>query len=167
VTEPVVPLFSEAEIRSAQDKLRYLAGEWIGEIPFRIHDSGHDSRFGLGSSPPFAPEFIGYIGRLQCKNDYCTRCRKAAVRAPQDDDGYNAKRKNHRVRAARAFRKLRRHAPLEYDVLWMAVMYHLTVAQITARLNDRAILRGYPERYTTADVAILAVAAIDKTSRWY
>ena len=165
--EPAVPLFSEREVKSAREKLSYLAGEWVGEVPFRIHESGHDSHFGLGSSPPFAPEFIGYIGRLQCRNEHCTKCRRAAVRPPRDEDGYNAKRKNHRVRAARAFRKLRKHAPLEYDVLWMAVMYHLSVAQIMSRLNDRAILKGYPERYTRHDVAILAMAAIDKASRWY
>ena len=46
-------------------------------------------------------------------------------------------------------------------------MYHLTVAQITTRLNDRAILKGYPERYSLADVVILIVAGVDKASRWF
>ena len=165
--QAVVPLFTRAEIRKAWMELKFLAGEWTGEVPFRIHESGHDTHWGLGSSPPFAPEFIGFIGGLTCKNDQCLRCRKRDSNTPRDMEGYTTQRTNHKVRATRAFRKLRRHAPLEYDVLWMAVMYHLSVAQITARLNDRAILKGYPERYKLSDVAILAVAGIDKLSRWY
>ena len=134
----------------------------------RIHESGHDTHWGLGSSPPFAPEFIGYIGGLTCRNTYCTKCRRSDTNTPRDGEGYSVSRNtNHRVRTTRAFRKLRKYAPLEYDVLWMAVMYHLTVAQITTRLNDRAILKGYPERYSLADVVILIVAGVDKASRWF
>lgn len=166
MTEQVAPLFSEAEIEKARQELAFLSQEWTGEAPMRIHESGHDTHFGLGSSPPFAPEFIGFIGSLTCKNEYCNRCRRRRTQVPVDNT-YDAQRTNHRVRATRAFRKLRKHAPLEYDVLWMAVMYHLTVVQITNRLNERAILKGYPERYRNSDVAILAVAALDKVSRWY
>jgi hypothetical protein len=96
------------------------------------------------------------------------RCRKNRTNAPRDGEGYRTiARNNHRTRTTRVFRKLRRHAPLEYDVLWMAVMYHLTIMQITTRLNERAITKGYPERYSPSDVAILAIAGIDKASAWY
>jgi hypothetical protein len=166
--EQVVPLFSEAEILKAQKDLQFLSQDWTGEVPIRIHESGHDKHYGLGSSPPFSSEFVGYIGGLTCKNEHCSRCRLKRLAQPEDnEDGYETQRNNHRVRTTRAFRKLRRFAPLEYDVLWMAVMYHLTVKEITERLNDRAILKGYPERYSLADVAVLAVAGIDKVSRWY
>jgi hypothetical protein len=162
------PLFDEAEIDQAQRILSYFAQDWAAEVPMRIHESGHDAHWGLGSSPPFAPEFIGYIGGLTCRNIHCTRCKRAATSTPRDDEGYsNVRRDNHRVRTTRAFRKLRKYAPLEYDVLWMAVMYHFTVAEIADRLNERAILKGYPDRYRLSDVAILAVAGIDKASKWF
>ena len=162
------PLFDEAEIDQARRTLSYFAQDWADEVPMRIHESGHDSHWGLGSSPPFAPEFIGYIGGLSCRNIHCTRCRKASTNAPRDGEEYLfTKRNNHKVRTTRAFRKLRKHAPLEYDVLWMAVMYHFTIAQIMDRLNERAILKGYPDRYRLSDVAILAVAGIDKVGRWF
>jgi hypothetical protein len=159
-------LFSEAEIERARRSLAFLSQDWTGEVPYRIHESGHDSHYGLGSSPPFAPEFIGYIGGLTCKNQFCRRCREKETTPPRDDEGYRAKRVNTRTRATRAFRKLRRHAPLEYDVLWMAVMYHLTIAEITQRLNARAISRGFDDRYRQADVVVLIVAGLDKASKW-
>ena len=163
-----VPLFTTKEVDRARKTLAYLASDWTSEWPMRLHESGRGSSFGLGSSPPFAPEFIGYIGELTCKNEYCTRCRRRQTSQPADNEsGHNIKRTRTKIRATRAFRKLRRHAPLEYDVLWMAVMYHLTVEQITQRLNSRAITRGYPDRYSEADVAILAMVGIDKVSRWF
>lgn len=166
--EQATPIFSEAEIKKARESLKFLSQDWTGEVPYRLHESSKGVHYGLGSSPPYSPELIGFIGRLTCKNDHCTRCRRSETSQPEDNDsGYATARNNHRIRTTRAFRKLRRHAPLEYDVLWMAVMYHLTLKQIQVRLNDRAILKNYPERYTAADVAILAVAGIDKVSRWY
>jgi hypothetical protein len=161
------PLFSEAEIERARRSLAFFSQDWTGEIPYRLHESGHDTHWGLGSSPPFAPEFIGYIGGLTCKNEFCKRCRVKETTTPRDDEGYRARRKvNTRVRATKAFRKLRKHAPLEYDVLWMAVMYHLTVSEITDRLNSRAVARGYDDRYRKPDVVVLIVAGLDKVSRW-
>jgi hypothetical protein len=168
LTTETIPLFTKAEYDRAMISLQYLASDWTGEIPYRIHESGHATHYGLGSSPPFSPEFVGYIGGLTCKNEYCSRCRRRQSSQPIDNEsGRDTRPSSHRVKATRAFRKLRRHAPLEYDVLWMAVMYHLSVKSITTRLNERAILRGYPERYTVQDVAILAVAGIDKVSRWF
>jgi hypothetical protein len=161
--EAVLP---QSEIDSARTALSFLSQDWTGEVPFRIHESGHDTHYGLGSSPPFAPEFIGFIGRLTCRNQYCSRCRRRETRSPRDDEGYTATHNNTRVRATKAFRKLRKFAPLEYDVLWMAVMYHLSIAEITTRLNDRAILKGHPDRYQQSDVVVLAVAGLDKVSKW-
>ena len=162
------PLFSKAELDRARTALRFLSQDWTGEVPYRLHESNNGAQYGLGASPPYSPELIGYIGRLTCKNEFCTRCRRSDTSQPEDNEaGYHTKRNNHRVRTTRAFRKLRRHAPLEYDVLWMAVMYHLSIKQITTRLNDRAITKGYPDRYRASDVAILAVAGLDKVSRWY
>lgn len=158
----VAPLFSSHEIDQAQFWLRELARDWQGEIPTRIHEQDHGQHYGLGSSPPFAPEFIGYIGRLTCKSPDCEKCRRAEKSPPTD-----GRKGNERTRTNRAFRKLRRSAPLEYDVLWMAVMYRLTVRQITINLNDRAIARGIDDRYTPQDVVVLAMSAIDKVSRWY
>lgn len=168
MTVEAAPLFSPAEVKRAQRDLANIASDWISEWPMRLHDSGRGRPYGLGSSPPFAPEFIGFIGTLTCKNEYCTRCRRRKTSQPDDNySGRDTRRRNTRVRATRAFRQLRKHAPLEYDVLWMAVMYHLDIEQITERLNARAIKRGYPERYTMVDVGILAMSGIDKVNRWY
>lgn len=166
MTAEPVALFTQAEIAKAKVTLKMLAEDLIGEAPYRIHDTAHNVHYGLGSSPPFSPEFIGYIGELSCKNEHCTRCRRRSVRTPNDQDAYR-QNTNHRTRTTRMFRKLRRHAPLEFDVLWMAVMYHLSVEEITDKLNDRAITGGHLDRYCPADVAILAVAGIDKASRWW
>lgn len=163
MTTEAAPLFSQHEIEQAQFWLRELSRDWRGEIPTRIHEQGFGQHYGLGSSPPFAPEFVGYIGRLLCKSKECEKCRRAEKSPPTD--GY--RKGSDRTRTNRAFRKLRRSAPLEYDVLWMAVMYRLTVAQITRNLNDRAEARGFVDRYTPHDVAVLAMSAIDKVSRWF
>jgi len=167
-TEQIIPLFSDDEIDRARGVLKFFAQDWTGEVPMRIHESGHNSHWGLGSSPPFAPEFIGYIGGLTCRNEHCTKCRKAQTSTPRDGENYSSTRRaNPRARTTRVFRKLRKHAPLEYDVLWMTVMYHLDINQIMDRLNDRAIEKGYPERYRKSDVAILIIAGLDKAAKWF
>lgn len=155
--------FSEVEVREAQRWLRQLGAEWKAEVPMRIHESGHDSHYGLGSSPPFAPEFIGYIGHLECGVVGCHEC----LEARQKDARATRQHAQGRIRTTKAFRKLRKAAPLEFDVLYLAVMHNQTVVAITAKLNERAETKGIEDRYTDEDVAILALSGYDKLKRWW
>lgn len=155
--------FSEADVREAQRWLSQLGAEWKAEIPMRIHESGHDSHYGLGSSPPFSPEFIGYIGHLECEVVGCIDCREAR----QKEVRAHVLHAQGRTRTTKAFRKLRKAAPLEFDVLYLAVMHHQTVESITLKLNERAESRGIEDRYTLEDVAILALSGCDKLRRWW
>lgn len=155
--------FTVVEVREAQRWLSDLGAEWKAEIPRRIHESGHDAHYGLGSSPPFAPEFIGYIGHLECLQPGCREC----IEERQKVARMNTRHTESRTRTTKAFRKLRKAAPLEFDVLYMAVMHNQTVAGITIKLNQRAESRGLEDRYTQADVAILALSGYDKLKRWW
>lgn len=157
-----------AEITSARLQLEELARDWRGEVPLRIHASGRGQAWGLGSAPPFSPEFEQYIGKLECKVPDCQECRKENRRPTiyMDGDGNRSHLKEHRQRTTKAFRKLRRAAPLEFDVLYMAVMHGLNIEQITARLNDWSSTKGYETTYTIESVAVLALCGIDKTTRW-
>jgi hypothetical protein len=165
---PAAPAFTPKEIRDASRWLDQFAADWKGEIPLRIHDQGHGQHFGLGSAPPFAPEFVGYIGRLACKDPTCQECRNRdkRVNQPVDYEGYRSNG-NERTRTTRVFRKLRRVAPLEFDVLYMIVMHGLSLPDIAKRLNVRAFERGFADRYDVQTVAILALAGIDKASKWW
>lgn len=152
----------------ARKVLSEMGKDWRGEIPIRLHQTAHGTHYGLGSSPPFAPEFNNYIGFLECSRPGCRQCRDAKQgRVYMDGDGYRDPNQDHRTRTNRAFRKLRRVAPLEFDVLYLAVMHGLTLEQIMFRLNDRATTKGYPERYGLDDIAILALCGIDKVAQWY
>lgn len=154
-----------SEIKTAKMLLHQLARDWRGEVPMRLHESGFGQAYGLGSSPPFAPEFIGYIGHIQCKNDRCLECTGRRPKVYMDGDG-NRKTTNQRTRTTKAFRKLRQASPIEFDVLYLAVMHGLTVEQITARLNDWSERKGYEATYTDESVSLLALCGLDKLQKW-
>ena len=145
-----------------------MGRDWRGEIPLRLHESGFNQSWGLGSAPPFSRDFDRYVGFIECKQPNCHVCakRRRGERIPIDGDGYYDYDQNHRTKMSRAFRKVRKHAPLEYDVLYLAVMHGLTLEQIAARLNERAVRINKPERYDVSDVALLALLGIDKARRW-
>lgn len=161
-----VEIVSEEEVRKAQ----YLLGQWgkdyRGEIPMRIHATHHGSKFGLGSAPPFSPEFNNYIGRLHCSNPRCKHCREDLPIYLEGEE-YRAKHSDARTRVTRAFRKLRRAAPLEFDVLYLAVMHGLSVEEIAEKMTASAVAKGYEERYNVAAITLLAVAGVDKVASWY
>jgi hypothetical protein len=152
--------FPSATLRSMSFWLRQLRDDWRGETPTRIHEGGHDSAWGLGSAPPFAPEFINYIGRLECKVPGCSECRKSRMRFP-------ARNPESRQRTTRAFRRLRTFAPREYDALQLVCRQGLTIDQAAARLTDQGHEKGRVETYTSQGVALLVVSGLDKIMGWY
>lgn len=159
-------LITEEEVLNTQRWLTRLGSDYRGEVPSRIHDTKPGQHFGLGSSPPFAPEFISYIGKLNCKDPNCRGCREDLPIYLEGEE-YRAKHSDQRTRVTRAFRKLRRAAPLEFDVLYLAVMHGLPAAEIAEKLTSRAASRGFDETYDITSVTILAVAGVDKVQAWY
>jgi len=145
-----------------------MGRDWRGEVPIRIHEAGFKQAWGLGSAPPFSRDFDRYIGYIECNQPNCSSClrRRKGERIPIDGDGYYDYDQDHRTRMKRAFHKVRKHAPLEFDVLYLAVMHGLSIEQIADRLTERAIRGGHPERYGVSDVALLALLGIDKARRW-
>jgi len=158
-------IVTEDEVRKTQHWLGQWAKDYRGEIPTRIHASGHGQHFGLGASPPFAPEFVNYIGRLNCKDPHCKKCLED-LPVYLEGEEYRARHSDERTRVTRAFRKLRRAAPLEFDVLYLAVMHGLDISQIATSLTTRAEKGGHPERYDIAAVTLLAVSGVDKVAAW-
>lgn len=159
-------LVTEAEVRNAAQRISSWAVDYRGEIPRRIHASHHGQHFGLGAAPPFAPEFISYMGKLNCKDPNCKGCRED-LPVYLEGDEYRAKHRDERTRVTRAFRKLRRAAPLEFDVMYMAVMHGLEVHEIAAKLTERSRTRGLDEAYDATMVTVLIVAAVAKLEAWF
>lgn len=152
--------FPRATLRSMAYWLTSLREDWRGETPTRIHEGGHDAVYGLGSAPPFAPEFIAYVGRLECKVPDCSECRKARMNVP-------TRNPESRQRTTRAFRRLRTYAPREYDALQLVCIQGLTIDQTAARLNEQAASKGKPDRYTAQGVTLLVVSGLDKVMMWF
>lgn len=158
-------LVTDKEIATARHWLENLAAIYETEVPTRIHARQHGQHYGLGAAPPFAPEFINFIGRINCDDPRCKTCRED-VPVYLESEEYRKQHSDERTRAARAFRKLRRAAPLEFDVLTMA-RRGMTAHEIATHLNHRAITGGHPERYDVQAIAVLTVLGVDKLSAWY
>lgn len=157
-------LVSDADAMRARRLISEWAVDYNGEIPRRIHASHHGQHYGLGSAPPFAPEFTRYMDRLLCDRPNCKTCRED-IPVYIEGAQYKEKHNDERTRVTRAFRKLRRAAPLEFDVLYLAVRGS-TVAEIAAKLTARAIKNDKPERYDITAVTLLAIVGVDKVEGW-
>lgn len=155
-------ILTDEELRSTARWIAHFASDWRGDIPTKIHEHPHGAHYGLGSSPPFSGEFIGYIGYLYCNQPHCQSCKEKRTSTRRVVKGENYRHKESKTRTRRAFRKLRAIAPLEYDVLWLAVMHGLTIQEITVRLNQRQTEWGKNPEFSPSTVAVLAASGIDK-----
>lgn len=159
--------FSPEQVRYARSMVRYLAQEWFGEVPLKIHVSSRV--FDATGAPAFTEEFMAYV-----------------------DDGMHEKRRsaNERLENASpkrkvtsAFRTLRGKAPREYDAMRCLVVidqvgrsaydedrlesqFRSSLQATARRFNIRAQERDRPERYTENDVLLLVVSAVEKLGRW-
>lgn len=144
----------------------YWLAEWAtdyrGEVPMRLHEKGV---FGLGSSPPFAPEFNGYIGFLECSQPGCKQCHEE--RESRKRQKQHHRRDDSRYRTTTAFRKLRKVAPREFDVLLMRCKHMLTPSQIASRMNADNMKKDRPERYSPEAVQLLLYSGVDKVMGWW
>lgn len=158
-------VISADDVEHTRKWLTQFARDWVGETPMRIHKREYN---GLG--PSFSDEFVGYIGELSCNVADCIICaerRKQPKQMIASTEYKRVHRSQSRTRTTKAFRKLRRMAPLEFDVLRMIVMQGLSLEQVAERLTDRAVARGFDESYDARSIAILAVSGTDKLSDWF
>ncbi len=148
--------------------LRQFSADWRGEVPLKLHEG----QGGLGFAPNFTHAFTSYIGRLTCSNPNChdCSCRNDACSRCYDrrKDERSTTNTMHRTRTTRAFRKLRKHAPREFDVLYLICQQGLSLEEVRDRLNERSISKGkLDEEVDTAGVFVLALSGTDKLARWY
>jgi hypothetical protein len=124
--------------------MRWFASVWQEEIPTRIHQRAFDD----GGAPQWHPDFALWMSRGEVPD---------RVWREQPET---------RVRATRAFRKLRYQAPREYEVLYRTAILNIPLHETIDWLNNRAISNGHPERYGEADVLLYLVVATDKVVSW-
>jgi hypothetical protein len=163
--EPADIGVSKARMAHLMVWMEQFSRDWTiqGEIPLRIHESGMGQAFGLGSAPPFAPEFMAYIGQLECKVDTCQEC---SERRKQDRSSrrYNGQS---RTRTTRSFRKLRKYAPREFDACYLAIVHHQSLGEIAQRLTDRSYAKGFDHEFDQSSVLALIVSGMNKLTLWY
>ena len=107
----------------------------------------------------FSADFIRYVGYLQCADPTCKECRIERLKDRRETGWRNPES---RLRATRAFRKLRRTAPREFDALYLYCINRYDVPQVAKALTERAIRLGHPERYDGVAVFLLMLSGIDK-----
>jgi hypothetical protein len=142
-----------ADIQQTAQWLQFFADEWMDEVPLRVHSYGVDDGHGLGG-PAFHPDFIRWLGPI-CT---CPDCLQIERKRRNSDS---------RTRTTKAFRKLRKIAPREFDVLYSLCVLRNSIDGTAEFLNARAIRLDKPERYTRAGVILLAISGVDKLRSYY
>lgn len=139
---------SNNEIKQAIRWVNFFAAEWEGEIPLKIHRNEVDDGHGLGG-PAFHPEFLRWIGNT-CRCPSCIR------------EERERRNRDSRIAVTRAFRKLRKEAPREFDVLYAICVHKNSMDTTVNFLNARAERRGWPERYDKTGVLVLLLSGVHK-----
>lgn len=123
-----------------------LASYWNDEVPVRIHSRDVSE----GGTPEWHRDFALWMGR-----------------ADQFDDRRWADNPEPRVKTTRAFRKLRRRSPREYEVLYRTAILKIPFQDTIDWLNQRAIRGGHPERYDLEAALMLLICGVDKVATWF
>ena len=157
-------MLDAASMRFIGAQATRLSRDWLMEIPIKIHSSSRV--FAVDGSPEWTPEFTRWIESNRHENGHRDR-RGPYQNAPE------------RKRTTTAMRKLRKVSQSEFNVCYDLVRLNpiqapeiteevllRTFIGIASRLNTRAAQRGFPERYSPQDVAVLALSGIDKMSHW-
>lgn len=170
--------FSPKKLEETSFWIREFRQDWHLETPLKLHAYGVDDGHGLGS-PPYHPEFERYLGPI-CfcgRRPSCDpRCRAGenSRHLSTCDRGCPSERKprrsrNHdsRLRTTRAFRKLRKVAPREFDALYLMCALAWSFEATRSALNQRAERLEKPERYAQSDLLLLVVSAVDKVKAYW
>jgi hypothetical protein len=170
--------FSKAKLDETSFWLAQFREDWRLETPIRIHGFGVDDGHGLGG-PPFHPEFEHYLGpicfcgrKAQCApgcrvsvgGRHLTTCDPGC---PTERVPKRSRNTDSRLRTTRAFRKLRRVAPREFDVLYLMCALDSSFEATQDALNQRALRLGKPERYGIAETLLLVVSGVDKVRHYW
>lgn len=136
----------EAVLRSTFKDMALFASYWNEEIPLRIHSRDTDD----GGTPQWHSGFAMWLTRADVFRD--DRWREN----PEP-----------RVKTTRAFRKLRKFAPREYEVVYRTAILRIPIETTIVWLNDRAIKNDKPERYGLEETLLLLVSGVDKVANWF
>lgn len=123
-----------------------LAGYWNEELPLRLHSRDLSE----GGTPELHHEFAKWLGG-----------------ANQFDDRKWRDRPEPRLKTTRAFRKLRKFAPREYEVVYRTAILNIPLAETTTWLNDRAERNNKTDRYDTDATLMLLICGVDKVANWF
>jgi hypothetical protein len=126
-------------------EMTQFAANWHEEIPVRIHSRSVSD----GGTPEWHAEFAQWLGRADQFND------KRWRENPEP-----------RLRTTRAFRKLRRAAVREYEVVYRTAILRIPFPETVAWLNERAIRNQKTDRYTEDDALMLLISGVDKIASW-
>ena len=157
----ILASISQSELHKAAFWLNTLGEDWRGDIPLRLHEGGLAQQ---GAAPPFSSEFIRYVGYLECSIPECGECK---VERAKTRNAQGWRNPESRLRATRAFRKLRKIAPREFDALYLYCISRYTVSEIAKALTERAVRLGHPERYDRSAVFLLMLSGIDKVIHFW
>ena len=160
ISASVVSSIPKTELHRAAFWLQSLGEDWRGDIPMRVHEKSTTTEGTLS----FSPEFVGYIGYLECKMPDCPECRKQRAQQKNAEGWRNPEA---RRRATRAFRKLRRVAPREFDALYLYCINRMTITEIARALNQRAMRIKKEDRYDSVAVFLLLFSGIDKVVKFW
>lgn len=157
-------VFPKAKIEETSYWIREFRDDWNKEVPVRLHGYGTDAGHGLGG-PPFNPEFEHWLGQICfCGRKYNPKTGEKGCPSMEIQVSRNRNTES-RQRTTRAFRKLRKMAPREFDVLYLMCALNASFWTTLTSLNQRAERLGKPT-YTPTDLMILVISGIDKV-RWY
>lgn len=123
-----------------------FASYWKEELPLRVHSRETSA----GGTPEWHHEFRRWILSADDFNDRRWR------ENPEP-----------RVKTTRAFRKLRKFAPREYEVVYRTVILQIPFDATVTWLNERAERNGHADRYTHDDAMMLLVVGVDKIAHWF
>jgi len=161
------PSFPPEVLQSTAQWIQQLALSWHSEVPERLHSSEIDA----GGAPELHSDFVNYIerpcnGRAWCSKPTCPIEGKHRCHDMKCSHGVD-RITDPRHRTQRAFRRLRRAAPREFDVMYLLCARGMHFHEVAAALTERAIRINKPERYSEGAVLVLAVSAVDKLAKWY
>jgi len=137
---------------SVDEWVRFLSHHWKQEVPNKIHVRQIDA----GGAPEWSPEFARWVDRgYEEDGRWDSGAKKRAPRNPEL-----------RLRATRAFRKLRKKNIREFEVLYRTVVLGVSITDTAEWLTQRAIRNNKPERYTPGGVQVLLYSAAHKVMSW-
>jgi hypothetical protein len=126
--------------------MELFSSYWNEELPLRIHSR----EISEGGTPEWHHDFARWLGKADTFDDRRWR------QNPEP-----------RVKTTRAFRKLRKAAVREYEVVYRTAILRIPFPETVDWLNERAIKNNKTDRYTEEDALMLLVCGVDKIASWF